>query len=341
MGGVRFHQRSQDDRFSVVIPAFNAAAYLPDALQSLACAHGLERLDQIIVVDDASQDDTADVARSVLASLKLPGQVVRSGINLGVGRARRLGFAYVQSPVIACVDADDCCEPNRFVDPLRLLRNPDVMLVGGDMRLWADAPIALRQDGARIKMPTRADAIAAALLFFCPVYGGICTFRRALLQKIDAPVAAIGEDWLMAHRVVQTFGGHAVANTGTVLARYRRHANQLTQSSSIDSTNVLPLWRGILEKTLALDISTEELALHAKFSPLSFKQTPVPTGAELQRWEVWAKRLQAAANHVGYVPATVASQIETITHDLRKAFAGANRHPYSQMPTLEQYELGT
>jgi len=87
-------------RFSVVIPAFNAAATLVRAIESVRAqswpAH------EIIVVDDGSTDATADVARQFGGAVRLIQQP-----NSGVSVARNAGAAAASGDWLAFLDADD------------------------------------------------------------------------------------------------------------------------------------------------------------------------------------------------------------------------------------------
>ncbi len=93
---------SVDGSVSVVIPAFNAARFLPDAVGSVRRQSSVVR--ELIVVDDGSDDDTFDLAQSLGATtLKLT--------NGGAGRARRAGLDLVSSEFVLFLDADDRLRP--------------------------------------------------------------------------------------------------------------------------------------------------------------------------------------------------------------------------------------
>lgn len=100
---------SRDRTFSVsvVIPAYNRAGDLPGAVESvLAQTHPVH---EIILVDDGSQDDTPEIARS------LPGPVryIRQE-NQGVSRARNRGLSEAQGDLIALLDTDDRWDPRKL-----------------------------------------------------------------------------------------------------------------------------------------------------------------------------------------------------------------------------------
>ncbi|MBT9591234.1 MAG: glycosyltransferase family 2 protein [Thiobacillus sp.] len=87
-------------RFSVIIPAFNAAATLSRAIESVReqswPAH------EIIVVDDGSIDATAEIARQFGDAVRLIQQA-----NSGVSVARNAGAAVATGDWLAFLDADD------------------------------------------------------------------------------------------------------------------------------------------------------------------------------------------------------------------------------------------
>lgn len=304
--------------FSVVMPLYNAAAYVHAALRSIANADGRERLEQVVIVDDGSTDGSGERARLALEEFGLPGEVLRLPHNGGACAARAYGFERVRSPLVACVDADDLCTPSRFVDALaRLDEDPRLQLVGGDLVMFADphrppahGTLPFSSDH-RIRMPVRGEEIAAALVFHCPVYASTSTFRRAALDAVALPQVRLGEDWLLAHRIVQAFGPHAVGNTGTVLMRYRRHAGQLTGNAFLDNSGVLEVWKEILHDALGIDADHAELELHARFSPPSCK--PQASAREYECWCAWSDRLRNASESAGYVPAALVKQLDAIT----------------------------
>ena len=84
----------------VVVPAFNAARYLDEALVSvLSQDHAANR---IIVIDDGSTDGTADVA----AKFGAPVEITRRD-NGGAGAARNTGIVRSTAAFVAFLDADD------------------------------------------------------------------------------------------------------------------------------------------------------------------------------------------------------------------------------------------
>ncbi|MTJ91439.1 MAG: glycosyltransferase [Desulfovibrio sp.] len=87
---------------SVIIPSYNYAAFLPQAVASVLAqrASGLEV--EVIVVDDGSTDDTAEVVRGMGDDVRYIYQE-----NQGLSAARNAGLRAAQGEFVAFLDADD------------------------------------------------------------------------------------------------------------------------------------------------------------------------------------------------------------------------------------------
>ncbi len=111
---------------SVIMSAFNAEAYLREAVDSiLAQTFGDFEL---IVVDDASTDRTLEI----VAEYSDPRiRVIRNPSNLGVGGARNRGLRLARGKYIAMHDADDTSVPDRLAQQVTYLdAHPEVGLIG-------------------------------------------------------------------------------------------------------------------------------------------------------------------------------------------------------------------
>lgn len=91
---------------SVVIPAYNAEEFLGAAIESVRCQQ--RRVAELIVVDDASIDDTPDIADSMAAT------VVQHERNRGQAAARNTGIRASTQRWIAFLDADDVWKPHKI-----------------------------------------------------------------------------------------------------------------------------------------------------------------------------------------------------------------------------------
>ncbi len=111
---------------SVVVPAFNEEQLLPTCLQALRAQDYAGEI-ELLVVDNASTDGTARVARSY-------GATVVSEPARGYCRALTRGFAVARGEIIACTDADTVV-PTDWISSLvrEYERHEDVVAIGGEI----------------------------------------------------------------------------------------------------------------------------------------------------------------------------------------------------------------
>ena len=134
-----------DSLVSVVIPTFNAARYVPQAVASV--------LDQtyaplqVIVVDDGSTDNTTEVLEPFLERIEYHRQE-----NRGASAARNLGIDLATGKYIAFLDADDLWAPGKTARQVRVLEeNPDFGLVHCDTSVIDDTGAIVKPSANRFR----------------------------------------------------------------------------------------------------------------------------------------------------------------------------------------------
>jgi glycosyltransferase involved in cell wall biosynthesis len=101
---------------SVVIPTYNCARYLPEALASVL--RQPHRPIEVIVVDDGSTDDTATLVAGFAApvrSIRIP--------HSGIAAARNTGVDAARGEFLALLDADDVWSDDKLTLQLAALRS--------------------------------------------------------------------------------------------------------------------------------------------------------------------------------------------------------------------------
>ena len=101
-------------KISVIIPCYNAQAYIPRCLHSIfSQTIGMETL-EIILVNDASTDHTLDILLQF--ENKFPDSVIVVNLeqNIRQGGARNVGLSYASGEYVAFLDADDWIHPDFY-----------------------------------------------------------------------------------------------------------------------------------------------------------------------------------------------------------------------------------
>lgn len=155
---------------SVVIPCFNQAAFLREAIDSVI-AQSYAPI-EIVVVDDGSTDDTSKIAASYREV-----RLVRQA-NAGLPAARNAGVRASSGEFVICLDADDRLLPDGVAVGVRALREaPEAAFAFGTFR-WIDAA------GYPTAMPgnlvVHGNAYEAMLRQSIPMHASAVFRRRAL-----------------------------------------------------------------------------------------------------------------------------------------------------------------
>lgn len=119
---------------SVVIPAYNEEEHIAYCLQSLV-NQKTDTLFEVIVVDNASSDHTAEVAEKFKKSLRLQ---VLSETYKSRGAARAKGFAKAKGDIILSTDADAIVPPDWIERFVLELSKSDAAVTG--FITWTDGP---------------------------------------------------------------------------------------------------------------------------------------------------------------------------------------------------------
>jgi hypothetical protein len=144
-------------KISVIIPAYNAGATLREALDSVQAQNHAPH--EVIVVDDGSTDDTAEIARSYQEVLPL---VLVQQANAGLGAARNAGMDRASGDAWAFLDADDVWGANKLGIAVRYLEKfPSVQWFYTPIFEWSPGDAGARmRERACPKIRTVEDFLA-------------------------------------------------------------------------------------------------------------------------------------------------------------------------------------
>lgn len=212
------------EKVSVIIPAFNAAETLAEAVASVV--NGSYQHLEILIVDDCSTDDTSKVAAK-LAESDPRIQFLRNPHNFGVSKSRNLMIDRATGEYVAFLDSDDTWEPNKLEFCLQMLaENPEVKAVAHALRY-------LDKQGKKLSYiatypTTQAQMQAIKQTGESPwVFPSSVVVDRAIIVK----EGGFAEDWLVGEdtelftRIAQKYGLLAATEP---LGNYRIRGNSLT-----------------------------------------------------------------------------------------------------------------
>ncbi|MEM6837285.1 MAG: glycosyltransferase [Cyanobacteria bacterium P01_C01_bin.120] len=201
-------------KVSVIIPAYNAVAYLPQTINSVLRQTFTDY--EVLIVDDGSSDNTADWAAQIRDSrVKLISQP-----NQGAGAARNTGVKNAQGDCVAFLDADDLWEPTKLAKQVeRLDQQPEVGLV----HTWITIA---NPDGSLSDRTMQTDGeghIWNQVVVYNPLKcGSTAMVRRQCFEELGYFDQSLkySEDWDMWIRIARNYAFSVIAEP---LTYYRIH----------------------------------------------------------------------------------------------------------------------
>ena len=204
-------------RVSAVVPAYNRAVYLREAIDS-ALAQGFEGL-EVVVVDDGSTDATPEILRGYGDRFRVHRQE-----NAGQSAAVNRGVDLARGEFVAFLDSDDAWLPGKIAravalldaEPAAALLYAAVEMMDGDGRAIPDP---------RPPRRTPSGAVLASLLEENFVRTPTAVFRRKAFLEAGGydPALRCVNDWDMWLRLAT---GRPVLRDPVPAARYRLHGDQ-------------------------------------------------------------------------------------------------------------------
>jgi cellulose synthase/poly-beta-1,6-N-acetylglucosamine synthase-like glycosyltransferase len=175
---------------SVVVPAYNEEANIAATVQSLFVSD--YPAVEVIVVDDGSTDDTADI----VASLNLPGVRLIRQANAGKPAALNTGISWARGEIIVLVDGDTVFEPTALGRLVQPFTDPEVGAVSGNTKVANRTGLLGRWQHLEYVVGFNLDRRLYDLGECMPtVPGAIGAFRRDVLADVGGvPDATLAED---------------------------------------------------------------------------------------------------------------------------------------------------
>jgi glycosyltransferase involved in cell wall biosynthesis len=202
---------------SIILPAYNGAKYLPEAIES--CLSQTYPAWELIIVDDCSTDTTPGIIAEYAAH---DGRIrgIRHRTNLKLPGALNTGHAAAKGAYLSWTSDDNRFLPAAFEEMVQFLeQNPAIGLV------YADS-VAIDEAGNHLR---DFPAEPASRLAYFNALGACFLYRRKVYQVVGAYDAELflAEDYDYWLRVFRQF---EIAHLPRVLYQYRYHGESLTST---------------------------------------------------------------------------------------------------------------
>jgi len=212
---------------SVVIPAWNAARYMDEVIDSVLSQSVAPR--EIIVVNDGSTDDTSGCVRKFGSRITLIEQS-----NAGAAAARNRGVAEARGEAIALLDADDLMAPRRLeLQGALLARDPDCAIALGKQ-------LTFHSEAERLALGSAAVNPQAVRAGFVPSAAMVRTSAFAVVGLFD-PSLRIGDFLEWIRRAGSR--GAPIRQMEEVVAYRRLHEDSLSRSAGAQYANLVHAMR--------------------------------------------------------------------------------------------------
>jgi glycosyltransferase involved in cell wall biosynthesis len=213
---------------SVVIPCYNHARYLREAVNSIETP---SRPVEVVIVDDGSTDGSGDIA-DACAREKANGPVAVRVVhqpNAGVAAARNRGFAESSGELVVFLDSDDHLAPGALDIGARALdEHPEAVFVYGRCQMMsADGTLLPTPRQPRIERRAYLELLRQNYIW-TPAN---VMFRRHALERCGTFNQAMSgsADFELYLRIARTYPIH---DHGQLVAHYRRHDTNIRSNAA-------------------------------------------------------------------------------------------------------------
>jgi GT2 family glycosyltransferase len=221
---------------TLVVPNYNHAHYLPESLGSIAAQ--TRAPDRVLIIDDASTDDSAAVIGRFLADHP-SWQCIRHSTNHGVVRGQNEALAIADSDWIGFLGADDALHPNYLENALAAAAlYPDAGLICACCEIIGPSGPSAGRRLRPIMLPAgtstmlKPDDVRRALLAGDNYFSGtVSLYRRSALQALGGFDVKLGSfsDAFLARRLALTYGFYFVAQ---ILGYWRIHGQNYSTATA-------------------------------------------------------------------------------------------------------------
>ena len=225
-----FSSANSGTKVSIIVNTYNGTRYLGECLSSILALQGSYEL-EIIVVDDASTDETPRLLRSFADSRIV---YLRHDRNIGAAAAINTAFEHASGDYVARIDYDDRYRPDFLCKAIAALENsPDAGLVCGAVEMIDVNGLPCgRSSPTQVGIPLGTADLFVDLLRRNFITAPTILARSKVWRKaIPVPSGLNFADWYMSLKMAET---SKICVLDDVLAEYRVHPAGMHSTMVLD-----------------------------------------------------------------------------------------------------------
>lgn len=220
----------EDPKVSVLIPSYNQENVIEQTVMS-ALTQNYDNL-EVVVSDDASVDGTPQILREIQGKYPERLKIFLHQTNLGVTKNHTRGLLECRGDFIAFQDGDDLFLPGKIIKQVEfMLKYPDCTISFHDVDVFDS------ETGETLYLWSERFGRREGGMYELVRYGNYLSSVSVMVRRIHLPEYGyddrirIGSDWLLWLETLSR-GKGKIYYLDEILARYRRHAGNLTNVSS-------------------------------------------------------------------------------------------------------------
>lgn len=183
-------------KVSVIMPVYNAQAYVGQAIESVL-KQQVEM--ELIIIDDASTDKTIDILKKYKGDKRV--FIITNKKNMGVCKSRNVGTAMAKGEYIAFLDADDWWDETKLKKQLQLMKEKQCDFCYTGRELYKEDGTTT---GKVIEVPERLDFKKLLCTNYIPCSSVL--LKAKIAKEIPMEHDEIHEDYLAWLRMIQKCG---------------------------------------------------------------------------------------------------------------------------------------
>lgn len=236
-----------EEMVSIIVPVYRAASYIAETIEMVR--RQTYKNWELILVDDCSSDNSADIIRRIQTSHEAERiRLICKESNEGAAKARNTGIDAANGRYIAFLDADDIWLPNKLEKELAFMKERQAAFAFTAYEFGDENANGTGKIVAVPKQLTYRKALTRTVIFTTTVMFDMTKLTKEQIQMPDVE----SEDTAAWWKILKA--GYVAYGLNEVLAIYRRPAKSLSSNKVTAIRRIWKLYRR--EEKLTIPVST-------------------------------------------------------------------------------------